>query len=97
MNELTITTNNIPRKVLSWYDLTAREQAEFDFDTKEENSYFRYKNWCYCLADFMTFDEYAPIEFAGWQGYHGDSFFSGVVIKFADKYCEEIIVGEYRS
>jgi len=97
MSELKITTNNQPRDMLSWLDLTDKEKKEFDFDGMEDTSYFRYKGWCYCLADFMCISDNSPKAMQSWQGYHSDSFFSGIVIKFADKYCEQIIVGRFVS
>lgn len=97
MNNIVITTNNQPRDILDWRDLTEKEQKEFDFDGKEGAKYFRYKKWCYCLEDFTRFESAPMVDdnsFKGWQAWYADSYWSGVVIKLT-KYAGGLIVGEY--
>jgi hypothetical protein len=57
MSDLTIKTNNVPRDVLCWWDLTKKEQAEFDYLDSEgrqnEAQFFRYKKWVYDLGEFV--------------------------------------------
>lgn len=49
-----ITTNNIPRSILLWYDLTDGEREWYDFlETDEEQQdaqFFRYKGDVYFLG-----------------------------------------------
>ena len=56
MGATSIVTNWQPRDVLRWYDLTPKEQKEFDYmDTeqdRDEGSFFRFKGWTYDLGEF---------------------------------------------
>lgn len=76
-------------------DLTAEERAEHDYldwdamQRGEESAQFvRYEGVCYLLRDFQANWAEAsetrglPSEFAGWDGYLSNSFFSGVVIRY---------------
>jgi len=85
-----VTTNNIPRDVLYGFELTARERAEFDYYSTEEEfnsaEFFRYKGEVYDLGEF----EVATIP--GWDGQQVDSFFSAIVIRYTDDY-ERVVVG----
>lgn len=93
-----IITNNISRPILYGFDLTEKEQTEFDFlDWSEDgdghyNHFFRYKRSVYYLGDFMRLNEYHP--FSDWFGYYGETFFSGVLVKFAND-GEGVIVASY--
>lgn len=102
MADVTIRTNNRPRDLLYWWDLTAKEQKEFDYldteDRQQEASFIRYKGWVYDLGDFMStrgMPEFSPI--AGWDGYQGDSYFSGTVVRWVKPHCEQVIIGTYMS
>src|SRR5690606_25783335 len=35
--------------------------------------------------------------FAGWDGYQSDSYFSGLVIKYINNFCDSVGVGRYFS
>lgn len=94
-----IKTNNQPREVLTWYDLTPEEQKEFDYLEEGEGSFFRYKGWVYDLGEFMRIDaKIAPHpQREGWEKWHGyasDSYFSGALIRYTSD-CEQVIVGQY--
>ena len=94
-----IVTNNQPRDILSWYDLTPAEQKEFDYLEDGEGSFFRYKNWVYDLGEFMHIGaNIAPHpQRDGWENWHGyasDSYFSGVLIRYTSD-CDQVIVGTY--
>lgn len=96
-----IITNNVPRDVLFGYDLTDNERASFNYYDADEigaQEFFRYRGEVYDLGEFMPAD-LAPFPVASynsplsdWDGYLGDSFFSGVVVKYAED-CERVIVG----
>lgn len=88
-----IKTNNQPREVLSWYDLTPAEQKEFDLEDGE-GSFFRYKNRVYHMGEFMRVDHTAIP--GDWHCYASDSYFSGVLVRYTSDY-EQIIVGRYYS
>ena len=94
MSDITIKTNGQYRPILTWEDLTSKEQKEFDFTNKEESSYFRYKKWVYTLGDFMRADGEDAIN--KWDGYTPDSSFSGVLVKYSN--CgDAVMVGTYYS
>ena len=92
---ISIQTNNQERPVLNWHDLTPKQQSEFDYDSAAEESQFViYKNWPYDVAEFMAVRH--NDELSAWDGYSSDSFFSGVLIKFAPD-CDTVIMGRYTS
>ncbi len=87
-------TNNQPRDILSWYDLTPAERKEFDYLEEGEGSFFRYKGWVYYLGEFMRLDH---TDIPGdWHGCASDSYFSGVLVRCTSD-CEQVIVGQYFS
>lgn len=100
---MNIVTNNQVRDILYWFQLTDREQSEFDYlDTetmRESASFFRYKNNVYDLGEFMRAEKIP--EFEGWDGYSSDSFFSGILVKYPKDewgYIDDgVIVGHYYS
>ena len=65
----------VPKKVLDDYDW-------LDEDDKAIGWIKHRKRW-YHLSDFMRADKDSPM-FPKWDGYHSDSFFSGVLVKFTD-------------
>ena len=91
---MTIVTNNQPRDLLYWQDLTAKEQNEFDWldteDRQNEAVFFRYRGWTYCL------DQFERSINPKWDGFAPDSFFSGVLVKFVND-MEQVIVATYYS
>jgi len=85
-----ITTNNHYRMILSFFDLTEKEQNEIkdNYDTIEESSFFRYRGLVYDLNEFMRVNDSLngkgqDHEMYGWDGYHNDSFFSSVLVKYS--------------
>ena len=90
-----IITNNQPRLLLDWNQLTAREQEEFDQHPRpEEQDYFRYKRRVYCLDDFTQ----PPPELreAGWIGMMPETWFSGIIIRHPTGHTgplDEVVVG----
>ena len=90
-----IITNNHWNNFLYWYELTEKEQAEFDWiENPDEHTFFRYRGWVYSLDDFMLPNHVEELE--EWDGYRSDSFFSGVLIKLSDD-GEMYQVGTYIS
>jgi hypothetical protein len=102
-----ITTNNVPRDVIDAYLLTEAERADFDYlpwdliDKGEDSaSFVRYKGELIDLGDVPSTYTYSPDGpssiFPGWDGYVSDSFFSGILIRYAsDSDFESVIVGRY--
>lgn len=104
-NTMTIKTNNVPRNVLQWFDLTVAERGSGDFDyldtvdAQASASFFRYRGTVYDLSEFMYIDKtVAPHPqrqgWEDWDGYHSDSFFSGLLVRYVED-CERVIVATY--
>lgn len=96
-----ITTNNQPREILTWYDLTLDEQKDFDYLEEGDGSFFRYKGQVYDLGEFMRIDKViAPHPqregWEQWSGYASENFFSGVLVRYTADF-ESVIVGSYFS
>ncbi len=86
---LQIITNNHWRQFIYGHMLTEKEKADFDYMDKDEIDYtnfFRYRGRVYSINDFMILrnDEHGPFKTSEWDGYHGDSVFSGVLIKLSE-------------
>ena len=103
-SKVTIISNYHRRDILYWHELTDQEREEFDWieaEEQDEHTFFRYKNWVYCFADFMRTDAHNS-PFSSWDGYENDSFFSGVLVKYpveewGDIDTDHVIVGWYLS
>lgn len=103
MTGLNIRTNNVPRDLLCLAEFNAADQAEIrkqydwmDADKLEGTcQFFKYRNCFYHLSDFVRASWDATGDLASWDGYAGDSYFSGTLIKFADEYGDRVIVGRY--
>lgn len=103
MNGLTIICNNVPRDLIDAWELTEAERAEFDYlawdkiEAGEDSaSFFRYKGEVYDLGDCETTSSTANI-FPQWDGYYSQTFFSGVLVRYADEHFETVVVGRYYS
>lgn len=56
---------------------------EFDYHSPEDRVgalFFEYKGDYYCLDQFMKTDD-KKMKDRGWDGYHTDSYFSGVLVR----------------
>lgn len=89
-----IITNNVPRDVLSFYELTEKQRAEFDYFDAENDvgMFFRYRGEVYDLDD--GFDSVKDEGLRGWDAVQPDSFFSGICIRFTEDF-EQVVVGRY--
>ena len=99
---LTIRTNNVPRFTLDAYELTTKEKCAFDYlpweaidNGNDSATFFRFKGQLYDLGEFMRCGHSCGME--GWDGYHSDSAFSGVLIKCVGNDTDSVIVGQYFS
>ena len=99
-----ITTNNVPRDVIEAYELSEKEQKEFDYiDWKkveageDSASFMRYKGQLYDLSEFTSVQALQAFKgyFNGWDGYQSDTYFSGILVKYTDSSFESVIVGRY--
>ena len=95
-DSITVRTNNVPRDLIDWNDLTEKEQAEFDYIEEPEYAnqrFFRYRGNTYDINEFESVrgDRRA---LRGWHGFSADSYFSGILVKLVDD-NERVIVGNY--
>lgn len=91
MGEMTIKTNHHWREFTYRSDVPADIlKSEFDWTDEEDDvdGFFCYRDCWYHLNLFMRG---AP---EGWDGAHGDSYFSGTLIKLSDD-GETFQVGTY--
>lgn len=80
---LTIKTNNVPRDIISGFELPDNIKPEFDYmDNVEGGSFIRYKNDYYDIGDFVRTDNNGHLK--EWDGYTAETYFSGVAIKLVD-------------
>lgn len=101
-SQLTIKTDNRPRKLWSWYDLPIESQADFDYiqdDDRYSARFVKFMGVWYDANDSIV-PRYpwggSPDMFPGWDSYTSDSYFSGVLFRYAPGTdYEEIIVGRY--
>lgn len=94
---LEIITNHHWRPILYSHEIPEKVlENEFDWMRDPDNySFFKYKDWYYCLEEIMVLDERSP--FGGrWHGYHSDTFFSGILVEISDD-GEMVKVGRYYS
>ena len=96
---LKIVTNNVPRDVLSGYEMDPQVlRDEFDIEVEGMNDdqigdlcskeFVKFRGVWYDLEDFITtspgpWNHNLPEEFREWDGYSSDSFFSGVLLKYS--------------
>ena len=89
---MTITTNNIPRDLLSFWDFSEADQrtirSEFDWmeDIESETGFFKYKGDIYNLSDFTRGGA------EGWDGSLAQSWSCGVLVKLSSD-CEQVTCG----
>jgi len=90
----TIITNNQPRGLLYWEELTKEEQNEFGgvILNDEGVDFVKYKGTAYRLADFVVVPDLSAVH--GWDGVISDTFFSGILVKFTED-GEGVIMGRY--
>lgn len=102
-----IVTNNVPRDIVYDYELSAKERADYDMldwaaieRGEDSASFVRYRGHTYILSDFsadwgITRGSGLPDGLKGWHGYLSDSFYSGVVIRYADESYERVVMGTF--
>lgn len=102
---LKIVTNNHPRPLLTWIELTITERKEFDYiDVNDHDEVYHprfvraYGN-VYDIDDFEHINPSNPLK--GWGGFISESFWDGIVVKYAkpfDKYQSDydfVVIGRY--
>lgn len=100
MSNITVKTNNQVRELLASDEIPSKVmESEFDYVDSDDLSprFFKYKGEYYDSHEFVVVSKNAPEEFAGWEGQHSESAFSGLLLKFPEDDYEHIIVGAYFS
>jgi len=87
-----IITNNQPRNMIYWHDLTPKEREQFDHYRNADDGaeYVRYRGCVYDLCDIMK----APDSMSSWDAAAPDSYFSGFLVRFVDD-GERVICGRW--
>lgn len=93
VSNIEIVSNNHPRPLLCYLDLTEKERSEYDYDGAEEAEFFRYKGNAYSMDDFVV--STGVLSERGWHGMSPDSFFSGIVVSMITDDTDNVIVGFY--
>lgn len=99
METLTVKTNNVPRDLISAFELNGAQysklRAEFDYLEDADFEYamfFEYRGQVYALADFLRTE--GDLLAQGWQGICNQTYFSGLVIRIVES-CQSVVVGRY--
>lgn len=94
---MNIKTNNVSRPLLSYYDLTEKQQAELgemELDQVESWKGFVFKGNVYSLDEFTILSECSEEKALGWDGASAQSAFHAVLVKLADKDFDSVVVGQ---
>ena len=90
---MNIITNNRARPLQSFLDLPAKAQADFDYIDVADWFDLRFVQYKGCWYDVCDTDGRVPDVFKEWDGIVSETFFSGVLFKWANDY--DVIVGRY--
>lgn len=108
MDEIKIVTDNKPRELKCFMDLSERERADFDYikdDDFYDQRFVRYKGHWYDVNDTQLIwvwpkpcmGDYAvnpDHPFAKWNCITSETFFSGVLFRWGKEYAH-VVVGSY--
>ncbi len=99
-----IVTNNVPRFTVDAFELTAKEREDFDYldwraieNGEDSATFFRYRGRVVDLGDMEHIGQGSINPFPGWHGHLSDSFFSGILVKFADDNFDSVVCATYYS
>ena len=95
MSAVHVRTDNKWKNFVYGHDVPKKAKKDFDHldDDESSDGFFCYLGRWYHISDFMVTPKDFNCEMP-WDGYHSDSFFSGVVLKVA-KDGERYQVGTY--
>ena len=94
---LEIITNNRKRGFVYRHDVPAKIlKDQFGHLDEDEgfDGFFKYRGYWYHVSDFMRISNNSDLK--GWDWYHSDSFFSGILIRLSND-GETFVVGRYYS
>lgn len=89
---MNISTNNKKRDLIYRCEVPEKILADqFDYlDEDTDGGFIYYQKCWYHLSDFMRVESDGNLALSGFDGYHSDSHFSGVLIKICD--CGESVI-----
>lgn len=97
MTTLTIKTNNQARPLLTYDELTAKQQVEvgeLELEQVERWKGFVFKGIVYSLDDFTILSDCSEEKAAGWDGAMAQSAFHAVLVKLDMSDLDSVIVGQ---
>jgi hypothetical protein len=77
---MTIISNYHYYPILHWWDLTPKEQKEFNNYDATENDFVRYQGWVYDLSEFERTEKDGDIK--DWDSFHADTYCSAVLMRY---------------
>lgn len=111
MDNLTTTTNNVPRELIAFFELPAEVRKDFDYIGPDEHyspRFVKFKGEYYDVFDTQGIRVQTPGRFVGWDmcvdadspladwnAIISESFFSGVLFRFKGE--DHVVVGRYVS
>lgn len=97
-----ITTNNQPRLLLSWNELTKTEQEALNCEHSDGYSeysiddFIRYRGDLLRLEDFFAIlDGKETKHFGDWDAYSPHTVFSGVLLRYDPDDSDRVVMGSY--
>ena len=99
---MTIKTNNKPRALKCLFEFSLKEQElikeNFDWveDIESGRSFFEYRGLVYHLEEFLRVTTSSDDATQGWDGYAGNSYFSGTLVKLCSD-SDYVVVGRWIS
>lgn len=97
---MNIKTNNVPRPLLSYYELTEKQQAELgelEMDQVDSWKGFVFKGMTFSLDEFLILSEGSEEKKLGWDAAMGTSYFHAILVKLCESDLDSVVVGQVFS
>lgn len=97
MTSIQIKTNNQARPLLTYDELTTKQQAffgELELEQVDNWKGFVFKGQAYCLDDFVMFSEHSEEKKLGWDGGMAQNAFHAVIVKLDMQNLDSVVVGQ---
>ena len=96
---MNIITNNHWHDFLYGYELPESVKTDFDYldpEDLDQALFIKYRGCYYDSGEFMRIENHPDSDFSNWHGYHSDSYFSGVLVRYSDDF-EQYQIATYIS
>lgn len=93
----TIKTNNVPRPLLSYYELTKKQQeelGEMELEQVDRWTGFVFKGQVYDIEEFMVIPVASESRKQGWDAASSQSAFHAVLVKLSHENFDSVVVGQ---